>query len=205
VNNVNGKEEGARGVAVDEENNIYVTGYRQNTTDQYPDDFLTQKFSGQDGSLLWEFVYNREGSTDEANTICLFDVNDVFVSGRSHTWTTWYDIVTINYSDTLHTDIASLSVNEQGYDIRNFPNPFTSQTTISFTLPEFAAHCTIEVSNILGQKIKAFETKNVQPGEHSFVWQKENMTGVSANTGVYFCKLFVDGKCYAVGKLVSAR
>ncbi len=205
VNNVNGKEEGARGVVVDDENNVYVTGYRQNTTDEYPDDYLTQKFSGESGELMWEFVFNREGTTDEANTICLFDVNDVFVSGRSHTWSTWYDIVTVNYSDTLHTSVAQFSMNDVETGLRIYPNPFVDQTTVSWTLPEFTSSCTVMISNLLGQNVKTFTMHNLQSGDHSVVWQKEFAGKNRPDKGIYFCKLIVNGKCCDVKKLVSAR
>jgi len=197
INNVEGKEEGLRGVVVDIHNDIYAAGYRQTGNVQYPDDYLTQKFSGEDGSLIWEFTFDRDSTTDEANTICLFDVDDVTVSGRSHTWNSWYDIVTVNYRDTLQTFVADLATAD--YKLINYPNPFSNSTVIKYSLSGQTSSCVVEIYNMQGRKVKTFHRNDLSSGQYSFEWNKiEEMT-----PGIYLCRLKVNGKYVADRKMLA--
>jgi hypothetical protein len=205
INNESGMEEGARGVAIDSEDNIYVTGYRQQGSVQYPDDYLTQKFSGNDGALLWEFTFDRDSATDEANTICIYDIDDIFVSGRSHTWDSWYDIATVNYTDTLQTTVADNNSAIMQYSINNFPNPFINQTTITYSVPEYASNCVIDIFNIQGQNIKTFNFNNISPGNYSVTWNINETDGISVSPGIYFCKYRIDGNIADSHKIVIAE
>jgi len=66
---------------------------------------------------------------------------------------------------------------------QNYPNPFNPSTTISFSLPE-ANYVTLDIFNVLGQKVESLVNENMPAGTHEVEWQ----TGSTAS-GVYFYRL----------------
>ncbi|MDH4035252.1 MAG: T9SS type A sorting domain-containing protein, partial [candidate division Zixibacteria bacterium] len=75
---------------------------------------------------------------------------------------------------------------------QNYPNPFNPLTEISFALPN-AARVTLEIFNIMGQKVATVVDGSFGAGHHSVTWN----SGRNAS-GVYFYRLqadaFVDTK-----------
>ncbi|MDP8314185.1 MAG: C25 family cysteine peptidase [Candidatus Celaenobacter antarcticus] len=73
---------------------------------------------------------------------------------------------------------------------QNFPNPVTSSTTISFSLPANAQKAELNIYNIKGQLVKTFVPETSPKGVAiNFVWDgKDNHDKTVAN-GVYFYKL----------------
>ena len=66
---------------------------------------------------------------------------------------------------------------------QNYPNPFNPSTTIEFALPE-KAHVTLEIFNLLGQKVATIADGEFAAGVHAVTWQAEN-----ASSGIYFYRL----------------
>ena len=66
---------------------------------------------------------------------------------------------------------------------QNYPNPFNPTTTISFTLPE-AGEVTLEVYNILGQRVTVLADGFFGAGTHQVTWDASNVS-----SGVYFYRL----------------
>lgn len=66
---------------------------------------------------------------------------------------------------------------------QNFPNPFNSQTTISFQLPE-KMHVTLKVYDLLGREVALLFEGLLPEGEHSVQFDAQDLTG-----GVYFYRL----------------
>jgi len=67
--------------------------------------------------------------------------------------------------------------------IGNYPNPFNNSTVISFRLAR-PAEISLNVYNVLGQRVADLHSGYLNTGFHSFQW-----TGDSAPSGVYFYKL----------------
>lgn len=91
-------------LAVDNSENVYVTGFsRGNGTEN---DFVTIKYNIS-GNILWVKRYNGAGNgNDRANAIALDDSGDVYVTGSSTGNGTYEDIFTIKYNslgDTIWT------------------------------------------------------------------------------------------------------
>lgn len=79
---------------------------------------------------------------------------------------------------------STSSDNELGFSLDgNFPNPFNPMTNICFTLP-VECDVTLEIYNVLGQKIATLIDDTRQAGRHTAVWNSE-----SAASGVYFYRL----------------
>ncbi len=75
---------------------------------------------------------------------------------------------------------------------QNYPNPFNPETRIEFSLPE-ASNVTIEVLNLLGQKVKALVNERMTAGRHMTTWNGKNESGETSSSGVYFYRITTDG------------
>ena len=74
---------------------------------------------------------------------------------------------------------------------QNFPNPFNPSTEIRFNLPS-DGFVNLEVYNLTGQKVKTLESRNMQPGYHSVIWDGTNYAGEKVSTGMYFYMIQTD-------------
>lgn len=66
---------------------------------------------------------------------------------------------------------------------QNYPNPFNPNTIISFTLAQ-NAEVSLEIFNVLGQKVMQFDQRTFTAGMHSFSVDASNLAG-----GVYMYRL----------------
>jgi hypothetical protein len=69
----------------------------------------------------------------------------------------------------------------------NYPNPFNSQTAISFDLPK-RANTRLEIFDIQGRRIGSILDAALAAGHHSIIWDAAGMS-----SGVYFYRLIADG------------
>ena len=83
---------------------------------------------------------------------------------------------------------------------QNYPNPFNAGTTILFTIPsppvnssQFMVHrplpTTLNIYNILGQKVKTLVDEAKLPGEYEVRWYGKDHKGNFVASGVYFYQL----------------
>ena len=68
--------------------------------------------------------------------------------------------------------------------IQNNPNPFNSGTTIEYTVPK-QAQVTIEIFNILGQKVRTLVDETKPVGTYRIEWNGVDNAGKSVSTRVY--------------------
>ena len=77
--------------------------------------------------------------------------------------------------------------------LRNFPNPFNPETTISFELNE-SGFTKIEIFNIKGEIINTILEQALSVGSHNIEWNGIDSSGNNSSSGVYFYKISVNGK-----------
>jgi hypothetical protein len=70
---------------------------------------------------------------------------------------------------------------------QNYPNPFNPSTSIRYGIPT-DGHVTLEVYNILGQKVETLLDGKQDAGYHVGVWNASNVS-----SGIYYAKLVVSG------------
>ncbi|MBN1465484.1 hypothetical protein JXA02_06970 [candidate division KSB1 bacterium] len=88
-------------------------------------------------------------------------------------------------------DAPSSAQNPQAYGLmRNYPNPFNSGTTISYTLP-CRAHVELSIVNLHGERIYGLLNTMQSAGSHSAVWNGRLSNGGAAPTGIYVALLSV--------------
>ncbi|MEW5925150.1 MAG: T9SS type A sorting domain-containing protein [Candidatus Zixiibacteriota bacterium] len=79
----------------------------------------------------------------------------------------------------------------------NRPNPFNPQTIISYDVP-VATHVSIEIFNILGQKIVTLVDEEKVPGSYEVIWNGNDYAGQRVASGIYLYNMragdFVDSK-----------
>ena len=66
---------------------------------------------------------------------------------------------------------------------QNYPNPFNPSTTISFSIPE-RERVTLDVYNLLGQKVAAIVNREMEQGNYSFSFDGSNLA-----SGIYIYSL----------------
>ena len=81
---------------------------------------------------------------------------------------------------SVNTGIQELTLNEV---TKIFPNPFSDQTTLQFSLNQ-AANSSLSVRNLIGQEIMGLNLGTLQAGEHNRIL---DFTGIKA--GVYLISL----------------
>ena len=77
----------------------------------------------------------------------------------------------------------------------NFPNPFSTTTTIEYTVPEEAEESLlrIEVYNVLGQHVRTLLDGLKAPGRHRITWNGTDYAGRPLGDGLYFYRLQSSG------------
>ncbi len=80
-------------------------------------------------------------------------------------------------------DFSSETISE----FKNFPNPFSDETTIEF-FSENEEKVTVEVFDLRGKKVNTLLDRSVV-GKQRFVWNGTDHSGVRLNTGIYFVRL----------------
>jgi flagellar hook assembly protein FlgD len=86
---------------------------------------------------------------------------------------------------------------------QNYPNPFNPTTEISFALPS-AGHVSLEVYNVLGQRVVTLVDGYREAGEHFVQWNSTDASGNQVSSGVYFYRL-VAGQFVETKKMVLLK
>jgi hypothetical protein len=92
--------------------------------------------------------------------------------------------VSIPTMNTLSTSLTT--INGEVIGIRNFPSPFTSMTTIEYTLPT-SAEVSITTYNSLGQPINQIVNANHTAGTHQVIWNASDLP-----SGMYFYTIIIN-------------
>ena len=78
---------------------------------------------------------------------------------------------------------VSLSLSETSLNTRCYPNPFNASTTISYQL-QTAGQVTLEVYNLLGQRVATLVNEKQEAGDRFVIWDASQVS-----SGLYFYKL----------------
>jgi len=86
---------------------------------------------------------------------------------------------------------------------QNHPNPFNPSTIIDFALPT-RADVSINIYNVLGQKIKTLVNKEYNAGYYKETWDGTVENGALAASGIYFYKIDA-GEFTATKKMILLK
>jgi hypothetical protein len=79
---------------------------------------------------------------------------------------------------------------------QNYPNPFNPTTAIAYALQK-KAMVSLEIYNLLGQRVKMLVNDYQTPGLHRIFWDGTNDQEKAVASGIYFYRLVVDGAAQA--------
>jgi hypothetical protein len=132
--------------------------------------------------------------------VCAGGPNYFFVENVGITsFTFWTDYSSIHEYKLIDANINGhpLAVNDTSEPVSGiiiespFPNPFSLQTTIRYTLP-LESKVELTIYDILGRKINVLVNDTVQPGVHDVIWDGKGSDGISVGSGIYLYKFKAD-------------
>lgn len=146
-------------------------------------------------------------------------VADAFLVDRLADGTYFWSVQTVNNaflasefaSEGSFTVKGSLSVDTEDGAVlpqrfavySNYPNPFTTQTTIRYDLPE-AATVQLKVYSLLGQEVHSASLGTQPAGQHQVQWNGQSRSGSLLGSGIYFYEIRADGSS-ATGTMTLVR
>ena len=74
---------------------------------------------------------------------------------------------------------------------QNYPNPFNSATAIEFSVPT-RSQVSIDIYNLLGQKINTIIDEVLPVGNHTTIWNGNDKNGRPVSSGVYYYRIAAD-------------
>ena len=86
---------------------------------------------------------------------------------------------------------------------QNYPNPFNPVTTIRYDVPE-QSNVSVDIYNVLGQKVAELVNNTHQPGFYSVSWDGTNTMGSALGSGMYFYRIDAENFT-AVKKLLLVK
>jgi hypothetical protein len=82
------------------------------------------------------------------------------------------------------------------------PNPLQSGTNIRLALP-VAGEVSLDIYDVQGRKVAALMNGGVAPGYYDTYWGGSDDNGTRVGSGVYFCRLSIDGQPMLMQKLMK--
>jgi len=166
----------------------------EGTTDPDPEDSFTYTFMiSSDTSFDEQSVcYKRENIPDNQTSHNVS--KDLFSNGTYF----WQVIASDSYGlqtkssayrsfTVLITGIGDdeTEVNLDNFVLwSNYPNPFNAETIIKYNVPQ-PSYVTLDIYNVLGQKITSLVNRKHNRGIHSVKWNGKDINGNSVASGIY--------------------
>ena len=88
--------------------------------------------------------------------------------------------------------------------VMNYPNPFNALTAISFSVAN-GVQATIDVYNLLGQRVRRLAEGPFSAGTHNVLWDGNDDYGRVVASGVYLYRITCHGGSSIVKKMVLVR
>jgi hypothetical protein len=131
-----------------------------------------------------------------------YKIKSVDVSGKVSVFSDYVEVEVIKRTspgdDSNYGNKNKLN-NRTNYFLCNYPNPFNPWTTIKYSL-ETSGLVNITIYNVLGKEISKLTNQKQTAGIH-----KINFDGSSLPSGVYFCRLAVDGVVKDVKRMLLIK
>ena len=87
---------------------------------------------------------------------------------------------------------------------QNYPNPFTTKTTVLFKT-SYKRNVQLIIWSLAGEKVKTLLDTQLYPGYYSYDWNGLNDVGRSVSSGIYFCTITWDEKIIDSKKLIYVK
>lgn len=115
-------------------------------------------------------------------------------------------IVTSFYEGAVASDTIGFTVSGTGLDLEPSPvfnltvnpNPFSSNTTISFELPE-PGFTSVIIYDLYGRQVLSLVKSELNKGTQSVHWNGHNKNGEDVSAGLYLCRIVSGGIDETIG------
>jgi hypothetical protein len=89
---------------------------------------------------------------------------------------------------------------------QNYPNPFNGQTKIDYEVMDVAgmSDVTVQVYNVLGEKVKTLETGRHAGGRFTLMWDGTDDRGTKLSSGTYYYRL-ISGSFVSSKKMIMLK
>jgi uncharacterized delta-60 repeat protein len=175
-------------IVTDRWNNVYVVGSSGRNMYGYTCDYITIKYDPR-GNEQWNMRYGQYIlGNDQGIEIELNSQDEVIVSGQSEEETSLADeIVTMCYAqDQSGTDYPDHNLPGPIELMPAYPNPFNSQTIISYNLPT-GSQVRLDIFDILGNNVATIFNEEQTAGFHKIAWNADGLP-----SGIYFYQVKTD-------------
>lgn len=200
VQRYNGSSDGddrANAIALDADNNVYVTGYTSSYLSSL--DYTTLKYNVS-GTTQWVAAYNGPGDgEDTAVSIALDETGGVYLSGYSQGDGLDYDFATVKYSQnppevyvTL-TPTGPVVLPASGGII--YYNIAGGNTGVFYEIVDVWVDVTIPLGAVYGPVVGPIENLLVQPGHTTDRDRELNIPGI-VPPGVYILNAYTGSYAY---------
>jgi len=128
-------------------------------------------------------IYQRQGIYSVSMLAMAADSIPFFVLAK--------DIINVS-GEAVAIDSKDPLIPGEFYLEQNYPNPFNPSTTISYGIPK-PANISLEIYNILGQKIITLDKSQKAAGHYDVVWNGMSQSGKLIPSGIYIYSLKGEG------------
>ncbi len=143
------------------------------------------------------FTFPQQGIFDlQQNSPCIDAGDPAFPFDPDSTIA---DMGAYYYDQTVSVEKAGYGIQDSGFGMEAFPNPFNSTAKITFTLP-YSTNVEVSVYDLLGRKVMEVFRGDKAAGVHTMQIEGENFA-----SGIYFVRLIVDGRWSMSRKMVYLK
>ncbi len=145
---------------------------------------------GADGRLNFTPIYFDDKSTDRDEGVDYGGIVSISVDGEP----TEQSFVVGGFGEAVRATAFTslLRLNDALPSTfaleQNYPNPFNPSTMIEFSVPS-ATHATVEIFNLLGERVNVLVDRYLPAGHYSVTWQGDDQLGRTTASGIYFYRL----------------
>jgi hypothetical protein len=160
------------------------------------------EFNGEETTLFSES--NWISGNNMSKTYSFQDTRTKFVRLVNDEQKDWAGLQEFQIYYTNITDIKDVenTTIPRSYKLsQNYPNPFNSRTIIRFQLP-VKGFCSLNIYNIIGQKVKTLIEEDRSAGYHTIFWDGTNDYNEKISSGIYIYRLEAGDTFRAIRKVV---
>ncbi|MDE2736384.1 MAG: T9SS type A sorting domain-containing protein [Gemmatimonadota bacterium] len=146
--------------------------------------------------LLWDVdsgdqITTLKGHTDWVNSVSFAPNGATLASGGGDGTILLWDVAEWTNSGTAVAANKLIGLPDELQLLQNAPNPFNSQTIISYFLPK-SGPTRLEVFSVIGQRVAVLRQGPQQAGYHRLHWNARDSAGRPLASGIYLYRLVTD-------------
>jgi len=192
----------AYSIAVDDYQNVYVTGMSDSTDGL--SDYLTMKYDS-DGNINWIKKYNGYFLVDRSFCLSIDNNYNIIISGFAQKNINDAWITSIKYSQFTGVSGNDIDYNFNSVLFQNYPNPFNPATNIKYQLYSTGI-VSIKIYDIIGKEIISLINKLQNSGTHEIKFDINNPENRgNLPSGIYFYSLLIDGKIIDTKRMILIK